>query len=166
MLGTMCALSGQRCAGRHFPLREFPSGGHRVPCTRAAHCCQRFSGVLRFQLLVIGVGEFSRRAIELDFLKRAQGDGLRAHVVFGIVSFIDNASLLVARQGGGGPQDREQDEIRRARSQQDTDQQLNQFRRASAWKAIELVAQALELGGRRVGRGSEGGSRHGRSGDL
>ncbi len=134
MLGTVCAVSRQRCTaggrggGRHFPFRKVRLTARRIPRTLSAHCRQCFSGVLRFQLLVIRVGEFSRRAIELDFLERAQGDSLRAHVVFGIVSFIGNASLLVARQGR--PQDGEQDEIRRSRSKQDTDQQLNQFRRA------------------------------------
>ena len=156
MLGTVCAVSRQRCTagggGRHFPFRKVRLTARRVPRSLSAHCRQCFSGVLRFQLLVIRVGEFSRRAIELDFLERAQGDSLRAHVVFGIVSFIGNASLLVARQGR--PQDGEQDEIRRSRSKQDADQQLNQFRRQSAWEAIERVAQALELGGRGVRWGS------------
>ena len=132
MLGTVCAVSRQRCTarggGRHFPFRKVRLAARPIPRTLSAHCRQCFSSVLRFQLLVIRVGEFSRRAIELDFLERAQGDSLRAHVVFGIVSFIGNASLLVARQGR--PQDGEQDEIRRSRSKQDTDQQLNQFRRA------------------------------------
>jgi len=50
--------------------------------------CQCFGRVLGFELLIIRVGQLSSRAIELDLFQRAQRDGLRAHVIGGVLALI------------------------------------------------------------------------------
>src|ERR1041384_3284534 len=119
VLRTTCTVRRSQCGGRHFRRTA-----HGVRRTLATHRRQRLGRVLGFQLIVVDVGEFPRRAIELDLLERAERHDLWRHVIVGVFA------LVVGRRGGAqrldrGLEDRQQDEIHRARRQQDAQQELD-----------------------------------------
>src|SRR5882672_1396172 len=109
--------SGERGTGSQLELL-LPAPSSLLP----SHRDQRLLGVLRLQRLVVSVGEFARRTVEFDFLERPERHRARTHVVVRILALV--ADTRIGGRLPRRPKNREQYVVRRARREQDADDQL------------------------------------------
>src|SRR5438874_4570855 len=127
--GTVGGTPGTRDGGRGTSDRRGKTRPPSlVPNPRLrAECRQGFRSVLGLERFVIGIGEFSRRAIEFDLFQRPERDCLGREVVVGVLPLIRPPSLLPRPPSRAlGTENRIQNEVDPACREQDPGRELEQ----------------------------------------
>src|SRR6266566_440984 len=98
---TRMAVMGLVLERRAAPRSPLPGLG--------AQRSQGFRGVLRFQVVVVRIGELAGRAIELDLFQGAQRDGAGTEVVFRVLALAHVLRFPIPVSRHLGSKDRSQD---------------------------------------------------------